>query len=136
MTNKRIPKKSYFSALIAYCEENPNLAFSEDIGADEMIAFAEHEVELLSKKRASTGERKLTPEQKLNEQIKLEILDFLRADGGLHTIAEMIKNVPSLVALENVSPQKVSALPTQLGEKGTCEVTREIIKRVTYFKAV
>ena len=134
-TTKRIAKKVYFAELAEFCEQNPTIVFSDDIDASMMQAFAEHEIELLAKKKSSTGERKLTPEQKRNEQIKLEILDFLRSDGGLHTIAEMIKNVPSLMAMENVSPQRVSALLTQLGTKrGTGEVTSEIIKRVTYFK--
>lgn len=132
-TTKRIIKKDYFNALIAYCEAN-EIQFSEDISAEMMKDFATHEIELLSKKRNSEGiVRKLTPEQKLNEKIKLEILDFLK-DGQLHTIAEMIKNVPSLIEKGDVSPQKVSALLTQLGDKGTCEVEREVIKRVTYFK--
>ena len=134
-TTKRITKKDYFNALVAYCEAN-EIQFSEDISADAMKDFATHEIELLSKKRSSAEGtvRKLTPEQKRNEEIKLEILAFL-ADGQLHTIAEMIKNVPSLIAMENVSPQRVSALLTQLGTKhGTGEVESQIIKRVTYFK--
>lgn len=134
-TTKRIAKKVYFAELAEFCEQNPTVIFSDDIDAGMMQAFAEHELELLAKKKSSTGERKLTPEQKRNEVIKAEILDFLRSDGGLHTIAEMIKNVPSLMAMENVSPQRVSALLTQLGTKhGTGEVRSEIIKRVTYFQ--
>lgn len=135
MTNKRIIKKDYFNALVAYCEAN-DVQFSEDISANMMKDFAVHEIELLSKKRASAEGtvRKLTPEQKRNEEIKLEILAFL-ADRKLHTIAEMIKGVPMLAAMENVSPQRVSALLTQLGTKhGTGEVESQVIKRVTYFK--
>ena len=134
MTNKRMTKKDYFTAMIKFCEANPSTQFADAIDAEAMTSFAQHEIERLSKKRNSEGTvRKLTPEQKLNEQIKLEILDFLK-DGQLHTITEMIKNVPLLVEMENVSPQKVSALLTQLGDRGTCEVEKEVIKRVTYFK--
>lgn len=135
MTNKKLTKKDYFNAIINYCTSNTHANFGEDITVGMLVEFAEHEIELLNKKRASAGTvRKLTPQQAENEKIKIEILDFL-ADGKWHTISEMIKGVPSFIAMDNVSPQRVSALLSQLSvDKGTGEVERQVIKRVTYFK--
>lgn len=138
MTNaeKRITKRDYFNAIIDYCSKNDE-DFMNGISAAQMMDFAIHEIELLAKKNVTkSGERKMTPQQVGNEKIKTEILDFL-ADGKLHTISEMIKNVPSLVAMDSVSPQRVSALLSQLSaDKGTGEVERQVIKRVTYFKCI
>lgn len=91
------------------------------------VQFIDHELELLAKKNVRKSDRKPTKAQKANEAIKDEILVLL-ADGKARTIAEITAEV---VALEGASPQKVSALLTQLKKSGI--VMREEIKRKAYF---
>lgn len=91
------------------------------------VAFIDHEIELLVKKNASTGERKLTATQKANEGVKEAILEVLT--DGQKTVTEIVK------ALEgDYTNQKVSALVRQLIADGKVERIEE--KRKAYFKAV
>ena len=75
----------------------------------EMVAFIEHEIELLQKK---SGNRKPTKTQEENKVLKDEILSVL-SDKGM-TVTEIQK---SSEILGNVSNQKVSALLRQLVER-------------------
>ena len=92
----------------------------------EEVEFIDHEIELLNRKnvRKST---KPTKNQVANEGLKDAILEFL-ADGEAHTITEITEGCE---ALEGASPQKVSALLTQL--KKADVIKREEIKRKAYF---
>ena len=78
--------------------------------------------------KRNSGERKPTKAQLANEALKDEIIVFLH-DGKQHTITEIVEGV---AGLEGASPQKVSALLTQLKKTGIVE--REEIKRKAYFK--
>lgn len=90
--------------------------------------FLEHEMELLAKKNAPKGEKKLTPTQEANEGIKSAIHDYLKEKGEPMTISQMIKEVPECNGLTN---QKVSALVRQMYL--AMELVRNEVKGVAYF---
>lgn len=90
--------------------------------------FIEHEMELLAKKNAPKGEKKLTPTQEANEGIKSAIYDYLAEKGEPMTITQMIKEIPECAGLTN---QKVSALVRQMVEAFT--IARNEAKGVAWF---
>ena len=118
MTNKKMTKKDYFTAILSKYE----------LTADEK-AFVEHELELLAKKNAS--EKKPTAQQKQNEELKAVIVESLSANGGLMTVTDVQKSCEELAELSN---QRISALLRQLKDEGKVERVED--KRKAYFKAV
>lgn len=113
---KKMTKREMFEQIKA----NYNLS------ADE-VAFIDHELELLAKKNASTGERKPTATQKANEGIKDVIVDVLGANGGQMTVTEIVKTIDG-----DFTNQKISALLRQLIADG--KVEKVVDKRKSYFK--
>ena len=98
MTNTKttkLTKRDYFNTLLSITEvaENPVL-----------VAFIEHELELLDKKNAA--DRKPTAVQVANEGLREAILDFMEEDKG-YTVSDLIKQVP---ACADLSQSKVSAI--------------------------
>ena len=92
----------------------------------EMVAFIDHEVELLNRK--SGGTRKPTKNQLENAQFKADILAALTEVGKPVTIKELCEVCPTIAGLTN---QRITHMLTDLRKGG--EVTREYIKRVDYF---
>ena len=113
---KKITKATRFNQLLSIdaVKSNPDL-----------VAFIEHELELLAKKNAS--DKKPTATQIANNGIKETILDTL-ADNKVMTITEMQKANADLADLSN---QKISALVRQLIAEGLGK--KEEIKRKAYF---
>ena len=113
---KKITKATRFNQLLSIdaVKSNPDL-----------VAFIEHELELLAKKNAS--DKKPTATQIANNGIKETILDTL-ADNKVMTITEMQKANADRADLSN---QKISALVRQLIAEGL--VKKEEIKRKAYF---
>ena len=107
MANK-ITKKEMFTMIKAQVKDNA-----------EMVAFIDHEIELLDKKATKT--------QEANVGIKSTILAVLEG-GKSMTITEMQGASAELGKLSN---QKVSALVRQLVDAG--EVVRTIDKKVSRF---
>lgn len=89
----------------------------------DMVAFIDHEIELLNKKSAN---KKATKTQEENVGIKAEILNVLTADGA--TVSEIQAKSDVLSALSN---QRVSALLRQLVESGS--VVKTVDKKKSYF---
>lgn len=119
MENKKLTKAQKYAMLKAI----PAVAEN-----DMLVEFIDHEIELLAKKNiSSTGEKKLTAVQKMNEGIKEAILDAMTA-GQLYTVSDLIKAVP---ACEGFNTSKVSALVTQLKNDG--KVNRTEVKGRAYF---
>ena len=117
MTNTKKPtKRENYSALLNLAEVKANPT---------LVAFIEHEVELLDKKNST--EKKPTAQQTANEGIKTAILDNM-AEGAKYTITDIIKSVPECADLTN---QRVSALMRQLIEAKL--VVRTEDKRKAYF---
>lgn len=119
MTNK-MTKKDMFAQVIA-------LANGEAIAVTpaEIVAFAEHEIELLTKK-SSTG-AKPTKTQLENEVHKASILAIL----GKHDEPMTISDIMEDELLTGLTNQRVSALMTQLKNAG--QVVRTEFKKKAYF---
>ena len=112
MANK-ITKKEMFTMIKAQVKDNA-----------EMVAFIDHEIELLDKKASN---KKATKTQEANIGIKSTILAVLEG-GKSMTVTEMQGASAELGELSN---QKVSALVRQLVEAG--EVVKTIDKKVSRF---
>lgn len=93
---------------------------------DDMVAFIDHEIELLNKKSAN---KKATKTQEENVGIKAEIMAVLTADGA--TVTDIQTKSATLSALSN---QRVSALLRQLVESG--KVAKTVDKKKSYFSLV
>lgn len=105
-------KREYFAKLKSIVSDNA-----------ELVAFIDHEVELLDKKNSAP--RKPTTKQLDNEGYKATILANLE---GKMTISEIVKSVFN----NDLSNQKVSALVGQLVDDGV--VVRTVEKRKAYFE--
>lgn len=112
MANK-ITKKEMFTMIKAQVKDNA-----------EMVAFIDHEIELLDKKASN---KKATKTQEANIGIKSTILAVLEG-GKSMTVTEMQGASAELGELSN---QKVSALVRQLVEAG--KVVKTIDKKVSRF---
>ena len=112
MANK-ITKKEMFTMIKAQVKDNA-----------EMVAFIDHEIELLDKKASN---KKATKTQEANVGIKSTILAVLEG-GKSMTVTEMQGASAELGELSN---QKVSALVRQLVETG--KVVKTIDKKVSRF---
>ena len=98
------------------------------LGDAEMVAFFEKRLEQASKK--STAERKLTPHQQENEKIKDGILDNMSV-GVVYSIADMLCTFDCFP--ETMTPNRLSALLSQLGPKGSQQIERIEQKGKVYF---
>lgn len=98
------------------------------IGDAEMVAFFEKRLEQACKK--SNSERKLTPHQLENEKIKDDILNCMES-GVSYTIADMLVTFTCFPS--EMTPQRLSALLSQLGAKGTGQIVRTEVKGKAYF---
>jgi hypothetical protein len=117
---KKMTKKDYFAIIkSAYPTDAPNY--------DEVMAFIDHEVELLNKK--NSADKKPTAQQVANEGIKVAILEGMES-GKLYTVTDIIKTVPACADLTN---QRVSAILR--GMIGT-SIERVEEKRKAYFRLV
>ena len=112
MANK-ITKKEMFMMIKAQVKDNA-----------EMVAFIDHEIELLEKKASN---KKATKTQEANVGIKSTILAVLEGAKPM-TVTEMQGASAELGELSN---QKVSALVRQLVEAG--KVVKTIDKKVSRF---
>ena len=112
MANK-ITKVEMFKMIKAQVSDN-----------QDMVAFIDHEIELLQKKASN---KKATKTQEANVGIKATILAILKGADPM-TITEMQGASAELGELSN---QKVSALVRQLVEAGT--VVKTVDKKVSRF---
>lgn len=122
MTNaKKMTKKDYFNALLNIKEVGTN---------EKLVAFIEHELELLERKSnsAKEGDKKPTAKQAENEKIKEIIINYME-ENTLYSISDLQKNIAECAELSN---QKMSALLRLLIEDNLVE--RVIDKRKVYFK--
>lgn len=122
---RRTTKREYYTILLGIeaVASNP-----------ELVAFIENERNLLDKKSNSSGDKKPTARQTENAGLKEAILNYLSQNDPA-TITELMKNVPELAAIENLTNQRVSAIVRQMVEIDKT-VERLVEKRVAYFKAI
>lgn len=119
---KKLTKKDHFNAL----KSIPEVAQNEVL-----VAFIDHEIELLNRKNSTaTGEKKLTATQVANEELKTAILNGMTAKR-LYTITELMKEIPECAELTN---QKISAIVRQMVKEKT--VNRIEDKRKALFEKV
>jgi len=116
MANK-ITKKEMFNAIKAVAGVAEN---------EQMVAFIDHEIELLDKKSAN---KKATKTQEENVATKQIIVDNLTYEGS--TVSELQTRNE---VLANLSNQKVSALLRQLVEEG--KVNKVVDKKKSFFSLV
>ena len=122
---RRTTKREYYNILLGIEAVNSN---------PELVAFIENEISLLDKKSNSSGDKKPTARQSENAGLKTAILNYLSQNDPA-TITELMKNVPELAAIENLTNQRVSAIVRQMVEIDKT-VERLVEKRVAYFKAI
>lgn len=114
MTEKKLTKRDYFAQLKEIVKDNANL-----------VAFIDHEVELLDKKSSSKTPSKT---QIANESIKNAIVATLTNLARPATITD-IQNAN--IELSELSNQKISALLTQLVNAEV--LVRTVDKKKAYF---
>lgn len=118
----KMTKKDNYSAIRTILEELHN---------DELIAFIDHEIELLDKRNSSkTG--KMTKTQIENVGIKAKILEVLNTSDKPMTATEVMKSIGG-----DYSLNKISALLTQMADKDKDNtVERTEVKGKAYFTAI
>lgn len=117
-SNRKPTKRDRFNALL-------NIeAVKNDA---DLVAFIEHEIELLDKK--NTAERKPTPKQVENAGFKADIVAYMEPSVQ-YLSADLAKSVPSIVAA-GISGNRVTAMLTQLVNDGTLVRTED--KRKNYY---
>lgn len=103
----------------------------ENFSVADAVAFLDGRIELVQKKNASGGgERKPTAQQIANEGVKATILAVLGASTEPMTINAMAKANAELAEISN---QRITALLTQLVDKGNGVVVRTEVKGKAHF---
>ena len=92
----------------------------------EMVAFIDHEIELLNRKSGSP--RKPTQTQIENDGFKADILSALAEADAPMTIKGLVEALPALAPLSN---QRITHMLTDLRKDG--KVARSYVKKVAYF---
>jgi predicted transcriptional regulator len=92
----------------------------------EMVAFIDHEIELLNKKSSAT--RKPTKTQVENEAYKATILTYLAEVDAPKSIKELQAEVADLAGLTN---QRVTHMLTDLVKAGS--LTKEYVKKTPFY---
>ena len=108
-------KKQYFTEIRALVADHP-----------ELVAFIDHEVELLTKKNSAP--KKPTERQLENEHIKDAVLAIIKTPMTVSDIQE------ALLPTYDVSSQRLTAILNQLKEDNA--IVRTVEKRKPYYKAV
>ncbi len=111
---KKITKREMFAQIREVVADNAD-----------MVAFIDHEIELLSKK---SGSKKPTATQIANEGLKATILTVLEGSEGM-TASEVLASSDEFAGLSN---QKITALLRQLVLDGS--VTKITDSKKTLFK--
>lgn len=92
----------------------------------EMVAFIDHEVELLDRKANSV--KKPTKTQIENDGFKATIVAFLATADAPKTIKELQSEIAELAGLTN---QRITHMLTDLVKAGT--LIKEYVKKTPYF---
>jgi len=108
-------KREYFAQIRELVADN-----------EELVAFIDHEVELLNRKSATP--RKPTKAQQENAVFKANILEALEKVGKPVSIKELVAECPSLAGLTN---QRITHLLTALIADD--KVAKEYVKKVPFF---
>ena len=126
-TEKKVTKKEMFNTIIALVQEVEDLDL--DFNTEEIVAFAQHEIEMLEKK-ASSKSKKDKEKDKADEVLMTIILETLTGSTGM-TASEILKANSTKEEFEDVSNQKVSALLKKMVDRE--EVKKFTDKRKSFF---
>ena len=126
-TEKKVTKKDMFNTIIALAQEVEDLDL--DFNTEEIITFAQHEIEMLEKK-ASSKSKKDKEKDKTDEVLMTIIHETLIGSTGM-TASEILKANSTREEFEDVSNQKVSALLKKMVERE--EVKKFTDKRKSFF---
>lgn len=121
MANTKMTKKEYFEVI-------KSIIYGIDMEPEEMeeiVAFIDHEVELLNKKSVKSGN---SAKQQENAALMDEIVKALVEIGKPVTISELQKQSTEMAKYQN---QKLSAMLKKLKDNGTVIRTEE--KKKAYF---
>lgn len=111
MANKKTTKREFYELIKSKLADNADI-----------VAFCDHEIELLdNRKRTADGEKKLTPKQIENLETLNKILDSMEVDT-YYTISDMQRTFEVCKELAN---QKISALLRIALNDGTIIRTEE-----------
>ena len=122
MAEKKITKRDMFNEIIKMMNGDPMSVSTQDI-----IEFANHEIELLNKKSSSSS-GKQTKTQLENESYKEIILETLKTADKPITISELMRRNETIAELSN---QRVSAMLSQLRKAE--KIVRTYEKKKAYF---
>ena len=126
-TEKKVTKKEMFNTIIALAQEVEDLDL--DFNTEEIVAFAQHEIEMLEKK-ASSKSKKDKEKDKADEVLMTIILETLVGSTGM-TASEILKANSTRKEFEDISNQKVSALLKKMVDRE--EVKKFTDKRKSFF---
>ena len=96
------------------------------ISNEEMVAFIDHEIELLNRKSGSP--KKPTKTQVENDAYKATIVEYLTTVDAPKTIKEMQTEIADIAGLTN---QRITHMLTDLVKAGT--LTKEYVKKTPYY---
>ena len=96
------------------------------ISNEEMVAFIDHEIELLNRKSGSP--KKPTKTQVENDAYKATIVEYLTTADVPKTIKEMQAEIADIAELTN---QRITHMLTDLVKTGT--LTKEYVKKTPYY---
>lgn len=96
------------------------------INNEEMVAFIDHEIELLNRK--SSSPKKPTKTQVENDVFKATIVEYLTKADAPKTIKEMQAEIADIASLSN---QRVTHMLTDLVKNGT--LAKEYVKKTPYY---
>ena len=117
---KKMTKKEMFTQIIAMAKGE-----KVEILAEEIVAFAEHEIELLAKKSSTSTKTKT---QKENEVFVEQVYEALMEVGKPVTVTELMGASEKTACFSN---QKLSALLKKLKDSG--RIDKKVEGKKTYF---
>lgn len=125
MMNKKMTKKEMFAMVIEV------VGTTEVENKEEMVAFLNHEIELLEKKSSKTG---TTKTQKENLVLMEQLKEAFREMEKPVTISEF--QALSTHEVATLSNQKLSALLKKLTEGENAPMVKTVEKKKSYFSLV
>lgn len=125
MMNKKMTKKEMFAMVIGVVET------TAVENKEEMVAFLNHEIELLEKKSSKTG---TTKTQKENLVLMEQLKEAFREMEKPVTISEF--QALSTHEVATLSNQKLSALLKKLTEGENAPMVKTVEKKKSYFSLV
>ena len=117
MANVKVTKRDYFNRILGIAEVSAD---------EELVAFINHELELLDKKSAKKSEN--TKTEKENAPLREEIMAVLESADAPMTVSQILAASDKFAGMSN---QKISALVRQLMNAG--KVVKSVDKKKSLF---